>query len=208
MHDFDGIRLQIYEEAGEDHLNQVIAALSLIKALDPRTYALVARLLPGGIAVIEPVENWAHYHPERKACCLSYDFLEAKDVQDVCLTIVHELCHARLMHCGIGYEESIRVRVEKICMRRELAFARLLERHRPGPHDYVSEVSSRIEDIAHDIYTDAAFQWAARQDSLRNLRRLKALGAPSWLRRCVGQNIRRRWRREKTQSPQAAVPAP
>ena len=33
---------------------------------------------------------------------------------------------ARLMNCGIGYEEALRFRVEQVCQRRELAFARLL----------------------------------------------------------------------------------
>lgn len=47
--------------------------------------------------------------------------------EEIALIIIHEATHARLTRLGIGYDEAIRSRVEAICHRRELSFAKLLD---------------------------------------------------------------------------------
>lgn len=199
-HEFEGLRLRIHEEANEGCLIQVTEALKLINEVDPQKYASIARLLPGGIAIIEPACHCAHYDPVRKACCLSWDFIQAHDIESIALIIVHELCHARLMSHGIGYEEPIRLRVKKVILRRELAFAKRLEHQCVGQYDYVSEVLERIDTLSTAAYTDPMFRRDYRQDELRKLRQVKALGTPKWLRRVAVASLRQRWRRENAQT--------
>ena len=51
---------------------------------------------------------------------------DTTDTALIAAVIVHEATHARLWRCGFGYDEDERHRIEAICVRRELAFARRL----------------------------------------------------------------------------------
>ena len=202
--DLDGIRIRIHEDADKTCAERIISALELIKQIDPRTYALIPRFLTGGIAVTEMIHTLGHYDPDKKACCLAIDFAKSREIPDIALLIVHELCHARLMQRGIGYDEPIRVRVEEICRRRELAFARLLE-HQNNEYDYVQRVLERLNDLSAADYTDAIFTYMHRQNVLRKLRSLKALNAPILIRRWAVTRIRRKWRHDDGRSRQDDV---
>ena len=59
-------------------------------------------------------------------CLIDFDYAAATDTrtEELALTLVHEGMHARLRRCGFGYEEAIRARIERICIRSELSVAR------------------------------------------------------------------------------------
>ncbi|HWI26026.1 MAG TPA: hypothetical protein VN668_03595 [Stellaceae bacterium] len=95
----------------------------------------------------------------------------------IALTIVHEATHARLMRCGIGYEEKLRARVEAVCARRELAFAAKL----PDGQQAHAEAALDLT-YSPDIWSDASRQAQIDEDAPAALRHL---GVPEWLIRFI-----------------------
>jgi hypothetical protein len=88
---------------------------------------------------------------------------------------VHEATHARLMRCGIGYDEALRARVEAVCMRREIAFAAKL----PDGKEITDRAKDNLERCADGSYlTNVAFR--QRYDDA-NISELRRLGCPAWL---------------------------
>jgi hypothetical protein len=59
-------------------------------------------------------------------CVIDFDYAIDSDTTSVelALTLVHEGTHARLRRWGFRYDETIRARIERICIRNELAVAR------------------------------------------------------------------------------------
>ena len=88
---------------------------------------------------------------------------------DLASTLVHEGAHAWLDGLGFGYEPPRRARIEAICFRSEIAFARRLT----DPKNLISRAERQL---ARDpsYWTNVAF----RQRTLGNL---NALGLPRWL---------------------------
>jgi hypothetical protein len=148
------------------------------------------RLLTTGIAQFSPVV---------RACLLDERFVlaDTTDTEIVAAGIVHEATHARLWHRGIRYDEAVRPRVEGICMRRELAFARKLpdgRRVRQWTEDALA--------ISKSHWTDTAFRDREREG---NLQVLQHLGGRNWLARVVLALYKRRWRRLGHQVPPQVV---
>lgn len=102
-------------------------ALELIKMHDLQRYNRLARdlnrvwarLLTSGVG---------QFNPRLWACMVDERFAQADttDAPLLAAVIVHEATHARLWRYGFGYNEDQRERIEAICLRRELAFARRL----------------------------------------------------------------------------------
>ena len=61
-------------------------------------------------------------------CVIDFDYAADTDTssEELALTLVHEGAHARLRRRGFGYDETIRARIERICIHNELAVARRL----------------------------------------------------------------------------------
>jgi hypothetical protein len=61
-------------------------------------------------------------------CVIDFDYAIDTDTtsEELALTLVHEGTHARLSRRGFSYHESVRPRIERICIRNELAVARRL----------------------------------------------------------------------------------
>jgi hypothetical protein len=122
----DGLWVGSEMDAGRV-LPRVEAALDLIRTHDRRRYDRIAadldriwvRLLTTGVA---------QFNPAWEACLLDERFVlaEATEPAHIAAAIVHEATHARLWRCGFGYEEAVRQRVEAVCVRREVAFAKKL----------------------------------------------------------------------------------
>lgn len=106
-------------------LSRVQDALAIIKAHDPYRYKRVLRefdrllvhLLPGVVGAFRPRLRW---------CVLDERFVLSSPVEHIASTIVHEATHGLLGRHNIGYPENLRPRIERVCMRQELAFARKL----------------------------------------------------------------------------------
>src|SRR5262245_47027400 len=101
-------------------LNRTIEALGLIKRYEPRRYTRLLRDLDRVWVRLIP-EALARFNPSLRACELDTRYVrdQASTPELIAATIVHEATHARLWHCGIGYEEDQRHRVEAVCVRRE-----------------------------------------------------------------------------------------
>jgi hypothetical protein len=154
-------------------------ALRLIKTHDPIRYARLirdvdrvwVRLLPGPIA---------SFNLSLGACELDERFVlaETSTPELIAATIVHEATHARLMRCGIGYEEKLRARVESVCQRRELAFAAKL----PNGERVAAETRQRMAGCTAEFWTNAAFSNRFDEGSVEALRHL---GVPEWAIRAI-----------------------
>jgi hypothetical protein len=63
-------------------------------------------------------------------CLIGTDYLIKPETSParLAMTLVHEGTHARLLRLGVGYDESIRARIERICIRSEILFVRRLKK--------------------------------------------------------------------------------
>lgn len=163
----DGMRVLASEMA---NVERVETALNLIHEHDPIRHSRLIRdleqiwvwAIPGSVGRFRHL-GWT--------CDLDKQFVETTAPDLIASVIVHEATHARLYRMGFGYEEAMRERVEQICLRRELAFARKF----PGGID-----SHGVEAILHSLpdLSDEGFDRRRNEDYravfLRN-------GVPRWL---------------------------
>ena len=103
---------------------KVTEALRLIRDFDPTRYRRLLRDVRQILVTTLPA-SIAQWMDSLRACELDerYIIRDGTTPELVASIIVHEATHARLMRCGIGYEESLRDRVERVCLRQEIAFA-------------------------------------------------------------------------------------
>lgn len=109
------------------------------------------------------------YVPPIGACLLGEVLLLRSNAVSIAMMIVHEATHARLWNHGIRYDPAIRRRVERICMRAEIAFARRL----PNGSAVVAWAQANLENESSEL-DDVRFA-RRRQD-------LEDLGLPAFLR--------------------------
>jgi hypothetical protein len=188
----DGLWLGTYfQKNAEEVMRRVEEALRLIKRYDERRYKRLisdldrvwVRLVPGALG---------KYTHSLRACELDERFVLSNTSlpEVIAATIVHEATHARLWRCGIGYAENIRGRVEAVCFRRELAFARTLP---SGEHAREKALDSLAMPPA--TWTDTADRDRDLEGSAQTLRHL---GAPDWLVRAL--LAARAWRSSRRSS--------
>jgi len=193
----DGLWVGAWETTakGETALRRVKEALLLIKSNDRLRYDRLfcdlervwVRVLPGDLGSFNEALNM---------CVLDSRFVlaEATSLEVIASTIVHEATHARLSHCGIRYERTLRPRVEAVCFRRELAFAAKLPNG-----EQVRERAQRMLALctSDDFWTDAAFRERHVEGSLNALRHL---GTPDWLVRLFALRMSRRKGKEQARN--------
>lgn len=112
---------------GDEKLKKVAAALKLVSDFDPVRYKRMRHDL--NRIWILTIAGWVgRYRAATSTCELDERFVlnHGTTPEQIASTIVHEATHARLSRCGIGYEEELRTKVEQVCIRREMAFARKL----------------------------------------------------------------------------------
>jgi hypothetical protein len=119
---------------------------------------------------------------ELQMCILDRDYFCRDDVSAsrMALTIVHEATHARLCNLKIKYTEDIRDRVEQICIKSEIAFAKRL----PDGQKLVEMAESKLK-RPKSFYTDAQLQQ-------RNLDALAALRKKTWVARILYPILKRK----------------
>jgi len=177
---FDGLWVGcFFVDRSSEAFGRIEDALRLIKAHDPVRYRRVLRdldrvwvtLLPGSLG---------RFRNAFKSCDLDERFVlaETTSPEEIAAAIVHEATHARLLHCGIGYEPELRARVETICFRRELAFAAKL----PDGKRARADAEARLTGYAPDYWTNQAFGDRFDQGSADALR---FLGVPEFLIRAA-----------------------
>ncbi|WP_320223756.1 hypothetical protein [Mesorhizobium captivum] len=158
---------------GDKGTDKIVEALGLIREFDPIRYKRLLRDVREVLVTVLPasVAQWAE---PSQACELDERYLirEATTPEHVASTIVHEATHARLMRCGIGYEEKLRARVERVCLRREIAFASRL----PAGLDVGQRAEATLQ--AMPDFSDQAMG-ERYLDGLRDA--LLYLNMPAWL---------------------------
>ncbi len=153
--------------------------------------------LPGGIAAEATSYAAAWYNHPTRTCFIGASTILQADVTEIALCILHEMCHARLFTRGIGYDEALRVRVEKVCIRRELQFARKLAAAGHDVDDLIGDIQRHLDHFPPESVTHRSLQRSYRKQVLQRLRLLKRLDVPYWLRRFLILRVRRKlatWR--------------
>ncbi len=156
----------------EDSFRKVDAALAAIARFDPPRYAHLKRNMPK--IWIGPIPNYARgqWIDELRLCMLRDSFVGDEDVSIsyVAALLIHEATHARVRRRGITFDEAIRPRVERACIRSQLSFART----HPGGESLIP--------IFEENLRRADSWWSDGRLRSVQLRALKQLGAPRRLR--------------------------
>lgn len=176
-HVVDGIWVGSFPSDREPAIQRVEDALRLIERCAPLHY----RRIKNNLARI-----WVHLVPHGAGCyshslnaCLLDERIvtsETTTVEWIASAIVHEATHARLEKLGIRYHEALRQRIERICARRELDFAR----HLSGVDALQEEITWRLDRCSEEnsSYTDQNMWENTVQGNAEILRHL---GTPEWV---------------------------
>ena len=143
------------------------------------------------IQVRRIIKSAAEWDCSSRQVDLDHGYLCAdhRSAADVASTIVHEFTHARIDAVGIPYNAATRIRIERVCLRQELAFASLLP---------ASSEREALVEHARQSWDNAPELWSvdALERRLENAGR--ELGLPKWLVRFGVWLHRRRTSRDST----------
>lgn len=119
------VRMAVSEEQVGLCRENLAAALALCKDLQPRVLrhlrAYVAR-----IVVAEGRGPYAFFVPGSRSCYLSSELICSYPTPNVAVTLVHEATHARIHDRGILPLPGRVHRIERRCVKQEIAFAHQL----------------------------------------------------------------------------------
>lgn len=171
--DVGGLWLGILGTSRDDAtLRRVEAALRLIERHDPSRYRRLRRDLTR-IWICPLIGAHGAYSFATRICKLDVTSAQSATPEELASTIVHEATHAHPCLRKFGYTEAVRYRIEMLCLRQELAFARLL----PGSEAMQTELHRRLQAPAM-IWSDALreeLQPALATDAARSY------GLPEWV---------------------------
>jgi hypothetical protein len=128
----------------------------------------------------------AEWHKAAATCYLDQRLLTNPQTTpvEVASVLVHEAQHARLDGLGISYSKSHRLRIEKLCVRAELDFARRL----PATLGLVERLEHTYEHADH--VWDQRRMVELRATMVEGF--LRDLKAPAWVQRMILAVIRGR----------------
>jgi hypothetical protein len=170
---------------GEEEVDRVAEALSLIRRYDPVNYRRCVRDLARIWVMALP--GIGQFRGATATCELDGRFVldENTSSELIASVIVHEPTHARLSRTGIRYEEKARVRIEQICIRRQLAFAATLP-NKSEARDWAERVMNAIPpDMSNAAMADRSFNGL--------IEAARHLGIPEWF---IRVSIARQQRRQ------------
>lgn len=148
-------------ESGEEPLDRLESVWKLMRDIDPRRARLVQRHVDKiSIDLIPGLAGQWHHNLRR--CRISLNVLMKYPLETTASIIVHEITHARLLACGIGYGQSLRSRVERACDREQIRFLNRV----PGAIETASAYEARL---GHDGPTDDELveYWVAELRALK-----------------------------------------
>jgi len=176
-HVVDGIWVGSFSSDAKPAIQRIEDALRLIERCAPLHYRRIKKNL---------ARIWVHLVPHGAGCylhslnaCLLDERIVASEtttVEWIASAIVHEATHARLEKLGIRYDEAVRQRIERICARRELDFAR----HLSGVDALLEEITWRL-DRCRDENTPYTDQNMWEKIDQGNAEILRHLGTPEWV---------------------------
>jgi len=120
-----GVSVSVLDIAGQSqaHLSRLEGALALIAELDPRRFRRLCQDLRRVLVMRLDRNELSMY---TGTCYLSIAAVVDHDAPLIACDLVHEATHARLRHAGLRYWPDLQRRQEELCVREEIAFARLL----------------------------------------------------------------------------------
>jgi hypothetical protein len=173
----DGVWIGSAQWDSEPALQRVEAALQLIEHFAPLHYRRVKNSLSRIWVQLVPHGAGCYLH-SLNACLLDERVVasETTTLEWIASAIVHEATHARLEKRGIRYDEAVRHRIERICARRELDFAR----HLSGVDALLEEINWRL-DRSNDENASFTNQdmWVGIDQGNADI--LRYLGTPEWV---------------------------
>jgi hypothetical protein len=145
-------------------------ALNLLKAGAPGRYERVRASLKG-ILIFGIDSTRASYNSDTGICELRQKFMLAPDTTAlaVACVVVHEATHGRLFQLGIPSDESLRYRVEMVCIKASL----LTMQRIPGAEVEVDRCRRQLTIDPGYFSNESRTQRAAGE--------LRKFGAPEWL---------------------------
>ena len=153
---------------------KIASAFDLLRDHGSRTLDDIRRHT-NGVFVWVTAGNLGEWDRQTRLVVLeeTYVCLEATSARDIASTLVHESTHARLDAKGFAYSPELRHRIERVCFRRELAFAcRLSE-----PGDLIARAEQQLQRPPDDFTREASRQ--------RGVAKLIELGVPRWLAKAM-----------------------
>jgi hypothetical protein len=123
------------------------------------------RILVGGAETTRD----GYFLPPAQWCVITrhYATSPATTPEALSCLLVHEATHARIERIGIRYAEGVRARIEVLCVREQLAFARAL----PGAAALTAQLESRLAEWTgrgEPPWSDARFQRDSVRFALQN----------------------------------------
>jgi hypothetical protein len=166
--------------------SKIDEAFNLISEFDPRRYFQIKKYVKR-IWISALLVNYAEWMDDLQMCVIDRDYLLRTDVpaSDIAQTIVHEGTHARLCKLKIKYTEDIRHRVERICIKSEISFAKRLPKGQKAV-----EIAERRLQIPPSYLTNDQFQQ-------RDLDGLAELGKRFWPARLLYPIVKRKIEKRK-----------
>lgn len=173
----DGLWIGSAQSNPTQALRRVEDALRLIECSSPLHYRRIKNSLSRIWVQLVPHGAGCYLH-RLNACLLDERVIAAETttIEWIASTIVHEATHARLERRGIRYDEAIRPRIERVCIRRELDFVRRL-----SGVDPLREQITQMLDWCRDgntYYTDQNMWQGIDEGHAASLRHL---GTPEWV---------------------------
>lgn len=157
------------DRSGREVRKAVQVALELIETHDPERFAQLrhdVRVL----LIVQTHGSAGEFWPHVGAVVIDEGHLRTHQTASVAMTIVHEATHARLHREGLVDEED-RGSIERRCVEEEIRFAESV----PGTQHLI--IGARMK---------LSTEWWDNSSGRRQFsRRLKALGAPRWLRKLL-----------------------
>jgi len=150
----DGLWVGVFMDDQEEAiLARLVEALALIKIYDPYRYRRVLREIERVWGYPLP-SAWAVWQQTLKRCVVDPRFVLSASTALIASAIVHEATHGTLTRRYVGYAETLRERVEKVCMRQELAFASKI----PDGDELRRNIERRLASMTSGWLSDAALQ--------------------------------------------------
>jgi hypothetical protein len=160
---------------------KITSAFDLLHAHGTRSFDDMQRHT-NGVFVWATAGARGEWHPRARLVVLEETYVchEGTSAREIASTLVHESTHARLDAKGFAYSGERRARIENVCFRRQLAFARRLAE----PGELVGQAERQLRRPPSDFTSEA---W--RQ---RSVAKLISLGVPKWLAHAIEWIARRR----------------
>ena len=161
--------------SGQIAFPKIDQALNLISKFDSRSYFRIQRDIEKMWVSATGPDYAAEWIDELKMCIFNRDHICRADISanEVASTIIHEATHARLNRFKIGYEEEKRIRIEKICFKSQIAFAKRL----PNGEQLIKNAELNLK-LPETFWTNSEFQQ-------RNLKALAEIGKKFWPARAL-----------------------